>query len=546
MVSSQMSNVIQHLRRAVLVRDGAGLTDRQLLEDFISRLDEAALAALIHRHGPMVWGVCRRVLRNYHDAEDAFQATFLVLVRRAASIASPALLANWLYGVAHQTALKARATNGKRRERERQVPQMPEPAATEKDLWNDLQPLLDQELSRLPDIYRVAIVLCELEGKTRKAAARQIGVPEGTLAARLARGRVMLAKRLARHGLAVSAGSLAAVLAQGEASASVPTTLLSSTINTAALFAVGKAAGTGAISAPVAALTQGVLKTMFLRKLKIATVVLLSMVAFGGVLLSYPSMAAQQPAQSTPVEPRTNPAKGEQALATEKDGEAGALLRDHKVLRELKCTLAQREKIEDALEEMDESIRTQIDAQIKVQLGIPGGGPVNMVMVGQDERNNFGKYVLTKVLQKDQVERLNQIVLQVRGPRAFQMPHVVRALELSKDQQTFIEARIKKADKDIQDKSQKMIGQGVVMVGVLTDPKEIAPIIEGAVKSIREKLNPKQQNTWKELAGEALKFVPRAGWNGGSGTMVTGAVAVPGVQPIPPLPEIPPAKKNRD
>src|SRR5262245_49736137 len=185
---------MQHLRRMELLRDGAGSTDGQLLEAYICRQDQVALAALVQRHGPMVWGVCRRVLGNYHDAEDAFQATFLVLVRKAASIASPELLANWLYGVAHQTALKARATTAKRRARERQVTDMPEPGVTDHDLWRDLQPLLDQELSRLPDRYRVAVVLCDLEGKTRKEAARQLGVPEGTLAARLARGRVLLAK----------------------------------------------------------------------------------------------------------------------------------------------------------------------------------------------------------------------------------------------------------------------------------------------------------------------------------------------------------------
>ena len=213
MATSQMSEVIQHLRR-VLLRDGAGLTDGQLLEDYISRRDEAAFAALVRRHGPMVWGVCRRVLRNHHDAEDAFQATFLVLVRKAASIASRELLANWLYGVAHQTALKARATAAKRKGRERQVTEMPEPAVTEQDLWRDLQPLLDEELSRLPDKYRVVIVLCDLEGKTRKEAARQLGCPEGTVAGRLARARTMLAKRLARRGLALSGGALAAVLSQ--------------------------------------------------------------------------------------------------------------------------------------------------------------------------------------------------------------------------------------------------------------------------------------------------------------------------------------------
>src|SRR6266480_5612389 len=143
MAASPMSEVIQHLRRAVLPPDGAGTTDGQLLEDYISRRDGAALAALVQRHGPMVWGVCRRVLTNYHDAEDAFQATFLVLVRRAASIASPELLANWLYGVAHQTAMKARATAARRTVRERQVTDMPEPAVTQQDLWRDLQPLLD-------------------------------------------------------------------------------------------------------------------------------------------------------------------------------------------------------------------------------------------------------------------------------------------------------------------------------------------------------------------------------------------------------------------
>src|SRR4051794_9442977 len=158
-----MSEVIQHLRRAMLLRGGAGLTDGQLLEGFISRRDGAALEALVQRHGPMVWGVCRRVLRNEHDAEDAFQATFLVLVRKAASIASTELLANWLYGVAHRTALKARATAARRKGREKQVAEMPEPAVAEQHLWGDLQPLLDAELSRLPDKYRVVVVLCDLE-----------------------------------------------------------------------------------------------------------------------------------------------------------------------------------------------------------------------------------------------------------------------------------------------------------------------------------------------------------------------------------------------
>src|ERR1700676_1026628 len=139
------SRLIQHLRKAVLSQDGAGLTDDHLLGCFIQLRDEAAIAALVRRHGPMVLGVCRRVLRNHHDAEDAFQAAFLVLVRKAAAIVPREMVGNWLHGVAQQTALKARATRAKRRTRETQQRVLPEPAVTEIDLWPDLQPLLDQE-----------------------------------------------------------------------------------------------------------------------------------------------------------------------------------------------------------------------------------------------------------------------------------------------------------------------------------------------------------------------------------------------------------------
>jgi RNA polymerase sigma factor (sigma-70 family) len=303
MATKPMSEVIQHLRKTVLLGDGAGLTDAQLLEGFVSRREEAALAVLVRRHGPMVWGVCRRVLRNYHDAENAFQATFLVLVRKAASIVPREMVSNWLYGVANQTALKARATAAKRSTRERQVTPMPEPAAAERDLWHDLQPLLDQELSRLPDKYRVVILLCDLEGKTRKESARQLGVPEGTVAGQLARARTMLAKRLTRRGLAVSGGALAALLAQNAASAAVPTSLLSSTIQVVTLCGPGKVAVAGLVPVAVAALTEGILKAMLLSKLKIAMALFLAAsamtVAISSVMLPALAMEPQLPPPST-------------------------------------------------------------------------------------------------------------------------------------------------------------------------------------------------------------------------------------------------------
>ncbi|MBV8430290.1 MAG: sigma-70 family RNA polymerase sigma factor, partial [Solirubrobacterales bacterium] len=190
------SPLLQFIRRVAEDQRVLGLPDRELHRRFQDQQDQAAFQALLRRHGPMVLGVCRRVLGDRHEAEDAFQATFLVLVRKAASVVPRDMVGNWLYGVARQTALKARATTARRRAREKQVTAMPEPAPERRESRHDLQPLLDEELSRLPDKYRAVIVLCDLEGKTRKEVARQLGWPEGTVAGRLARARAVLAKRL--------------------------------------------------------------------------------------------------------------------------------------------------------------------------------------------------------------------------------------------------------------------------------------------------------------------------------------------------------------
>jgi RNA polymerase sigma factor (sigma-70 family) len=261
-------------------------TDEQLLAAFIEHHDEAAMTALVQRHAAMVWGVCRRVLRNQHDAEDAFQATFLVLVRRAAAIRSPELLANWLYGVARQTALKARAMAAKRA-RKTQVTPMPELEARQPAPREDLEALLDGELSRLPDIYRAVIVLCDLEGYTRKEAARQLGVAEGTVATRVTRGRAMLAKRLLRRGLGLSSGAAAAWLPNA-ASTCVPASVVSVTIRSATSVAAGQAVAEGVLSPTVAALVQGGLKAMFSSKPQTMAAVLFvaALVGLGGGILA--------------------------------------------------------------------------------------------------------------------------------------------------------------------------------------------------------------------------------------------------------------------
>ena len=263
-----------------LFRVGAvgGLPDEELLERFAADRDEAVFEAILGRHGPMVWGVCRRILRDPDDAEDAFQATFLVLVRKAPSIARRRLLAGWLYAVAYRTAVRARAMASKRRARERQVAELPEPEAAADDRRDDLPAILDEELRRLPGPYRIAVVLCDLEGKTQKEAADQLGCPAGTISSRLTRGRAMLASRLARRGVSLSIGSMAMVLAR-EASAALPTGLIGGTARAAVLFAAG---GTAAVTpAEVGVLTREVLKTMIMSRLKIA-VPLLLMLALSG------------------------------------------------------------------------------------------------------------------------------------------------------------------------------------------------------------------------------------------------------------------------
>ncbi len=244
-----MREVIRHLRRAALLHKGDGPTDGQLLESFIVRREETAFEALLHRHGPMVLGVCQRILRNVHDAEDAFQATFLVLARKASSVMPREMVGHWLYGVAFRTAMKARAMSIKRREKEKQAAETSRPAG---EACEGLLAQLDQELSRLPTKYRVPIVLCELEGKSRKEVARLLGLPEGTLSSRLAQAKKMLAKRLSRRELTIPLGALAVGMSP---------TLRASTLKTALTA--------GAVPAKVLALTEGVIKAMLLTKLKI-------------------------------------------------------------------------------------------------------------------------------------------------------------------------------------------------------------------------------------------------------------------------------------
>jgi RNA polymerase sigma factor (sigma-70 family) len=307
MASVPMNAWVHELRRAALLPNGGGLTDAALLDRFIDRQDEAAFEALVRRHGPMVLGVCRRVIGNHHDAEDAFQATFLVLVRKAATVRPRELVGHWLYGVAYRTALEARSRIARRRAKEQRVYDLPEPEAEPDSPWQELRPLLDRELAGLPERYRLPVVLCDLEGGSRRDVARRLKVPEGTLSSRLARGRRLLARRLSRHGLAVTGGTLAGFLTKHGASAAVPGRLVHATARAGTLLAAGRCLAGGAIPGPVAVLTEGVLKTMLLMKLKNVWSGLLLVVVIG--------LAAVVLAQQTPTAERAAPPERAAAAA---------------------------------------------------------------------------------------------------------------------------------------------------------------------------------------------------------------------------------------
>jgi RNA polymerase sigma factor (sigma-70 family) len=289
------------------------LSDGQLLDRFVERRDAPAFEAIVERYAPLVWGVCRRVLLDHHDAQDAFQATFLVLARKAASVMPREKLGNWLYGVAFQTAMKARATRAKRRVRERPACEMTEPEAVPDEPKDELLSRLDREVTRLPEKYRMPIILCELEGKTHRQAAEQLGWPVGTVSSRLSRARALLASRLSRHAAPLTVGALAGLLTQDMARAGVPPELVHSTAKAATLSTAAKAVTAGVVSAAVSALTGEVLKTMFLSKLKLATTMLLAVLALaaGGASLIYPAHAtppADQKGLQTPNE-RPQPAE---------------------------------------------------------------------------------------------------------------------------------------------------------------------------------------------------------------------------------------------
>jgi RNA polymerase sigma factor (sigma-70 family) len=303
MATNPLRTALHHLRRTLGAPD-AGVSDAQLLQRFAAGRDEAAFELLVRRHERLVLGVCLRVLRDAHDAEDAFQATFLVLARKAAGITARESVAGWLYRVAHRVALRARAGaagRGRHETAAADLSAVPAPDDADREAaWRELRPLLDREVSRLPEKYRVPVVLCYLESRTYEEAARQLGCSRGTVSTRLTRARELLRRRLARCGLALSGALLALLLTERTAAAAAPDGLVGATAKAALPFSAGRSAA-GLVSAQVLTLTEGALNAMLLTKLKTVTGVLAAVTALGlgAGALTYVMAAGDPPAKET-------------------------------------------------------------------------------------------------------------------------------------------------------------------------------------------------------------------------------------------------------
>ena len=534
MAMTPTTGLIHRLRAATGRGNDRESTDAELLNAYISCGDGMAFEAIVRRHGRMVLSLCRRLLRNHADADDAFQATFLVLVRKAASIRPRNMLPGWLYGVAYKASLKVRTSSARRQTKEREMQAMPRIGREGGPVEADVLDALDRELARLPDDLRSAVVLCELEGKTRKEAARELGWPEGTVASRLARGRGVLAQRLAPFNVSLGAGSLAA-LSPTVCPAIVPASLYVSVAEAASAFAAGFST---AAPAPAVAIAEGVIKSMFLSKLKASGLALAVCATLGlvgpGVLTTTTVAAPAIPVSKGTPTGRDAPAKKVASFDHN-------LLHSEAILKDLNCTDEQKEKIDATFKEATAAMQQQIG---NVQIAVPAGGAVGgivaaMPLINFRQQHKDLTAKLSAGLKSEQLSRLRELDLRGRGPRAFVDRKVVRALQLTEDQEDRIEEIVAKYEQE------DMMGAFPVPGPGAFDSKPLAEVSDKATATCVKLLTKEQAQAWQKLIGKAIPtadVIPSPFGGFGVGFAQTITIRGAGIAlPAPALPIAPPA-----
>jgi RNA polymerase sigma factor (sigma-70 family) len=533
MNDGQMGVVIRHLRNAATGIDGA--TDEHLLQRFAHHRDGLAFAALVERHGPMVMGVCRRILRDPQDADDAFQATFLILVHKTRSITRPQALASWLYHTALRTALRAKTRRDHRRNQESVLDDLPAAEATEDLAWHELRSALDEEVSRLPRKYRDAIVSCYFQEKTYAEAAENLGLAAGTVSSRLARARDILRKRLLHRGLTLSAGLLITLLSRAALAAVVRDPLRETTTAAAVRLATGQATLTTATTSSVSILTREVVRAMYWTKLKFGVLVILGAVCAAAAALCHDHIAGGQEGPSrgettvsnaafevgernakgaTDLEERGKmaaeiksdppPAPGNKVAPKqeqEQQKEVGevfnysngwiplSFLTHKSVQKDLKMTDQQVKKADAAFQKHLEAVQSL-------------GGLKQPDRTNKElELSQEAYKVIRDILDSDQQKRLRQISLQQRGVRVLNSQvigsrPIIKELGLSEDQQNKITELIRAANKKGQE----------VRQGDRPHSEEADEKMSAIQKELNDKvlsvLTREQKTKWNEMMGK--------------------------------------------
>src|SRR5262245_8913706 len=274
MSKQALNGVFAHIRKLAGVQTARGCLDRELLDRFVDGHDEAAFTVLVERHGPVVLGLCRRVLRHAQDADDACQATFLVLARKAATLRKRISLASWLHGVAYRTSVNLKRAQVRRLRREQRAETNRHPHVDEDVSWRELHAILDEELERVPERYRAPLILCYLDGKTRDEAARDLCTTPGARHGPLARSRTLLRRRLTRRGVTLPAALVVTALPVSAAKAALAPAAVITCTKAALALAGGRPLAEGLVAPHVLSLVQEVMKVMFVTKVKIGTAIL--------------------------------------------------------------------------------------------------------------------------------------------------------------------------------------------------------------------------------------------------------------------------------
>ncbi|HKA08345.1 MAG TPA: RNA polymerase sigma factor [Gemmataceae bacterium] len=406
MATPTLGTFLRRLKQAMSAEALASCSDQELVEQFRSGRGDAVFRAILERHGPMVLQVCRRVLSSPTDVEDAFQATFLILIRRGHTVRRHSSLASWLHGVAWRSALKLRTQSDRRRRREARTAEASPTAVTDDTTWGELRGILDEELRRLPETFRAPLVLCYLEGRTQDEAATRLDVSKSTVRRNLERARELLGRRLVRRGVTLSAVLSARLISDCAQGAGVPRTLLVRTVESASHTAVNVAAPASVISARVAALSDGVIKAMHYTKCKTIFAVMACSLALGiGVFQFSPEFAAAQDKSSTSVQSRAGVPDIEPIDPN--------LVFDPEVQKQLRLSQNQVRQLTEARDKGTESTTGQakrvseIDERIKK-------------LQEEIDRLNQDRYAAEQVIHKAQTDQVKTAIPKVLSSGAVQ------------------------------------------------------------------------------------------------------------------------------